>query len=108
MEDAVKVLTASVDDRLGITVRPVTPKEDEKYGIEPGEGVAIATVSPKGPFGQAGLEPRDLILQVNGQAINGLEGFSELFGTLQTKQPMMVLALDHRTGQSGYIQVSLN
>jgi serine protease Do len=108
MEDAVKVLTASVDDRLGITVRPVTPKEDEKYGIEPGEGVAIATVSPKGPFGHAGLEPRDLILQVNGQAINGLEGFSELFGTLQAKQPMMVLALDHRTGQSGYIQVSLN
>ena len=41
MEDSVKSLSAAVDNRLGVTVRPITPKEDEKYGIDPGEGVAI-------------------------------------------------------------------
>jgi serine protease Do len=107
-KDAVKALSASVDSRLGVTVRPITPKEDEKYGIDPGEGVALATVNPKGIFGQAGLEPKDLILQVNGRKIEGADGFSELLGSLTAKQPLVVLALDHRSGQSGYVQVALN
>jgi serine protease Do len=107
-EDAVKVLSASVDDRLGVTVRPITPKEDEKYGIDPGEGVALSTVNPKGLFGQAGLEPKDFVLQVNGQAIKGVDGFAELLSSLPAKQPLVVLALDHRSGQSGYVQMRLN
>jgi len=107
-EDAVKVLSASVDDRLGVTVRPITPKEDEKYGIDPGEGVALSTVNPKGLFGQAGLEPKDFVLQVNGQAIKGVDGFAELLSSLPAKQPLVVLALDHRSGQSGYVQMMLN
>jgi serine protease Do len=108
MEDSVKLLSAAVDNRLGVTVRPITPKEDEKYGIDPGEGVAIATVSPKGPFSQAGLEPKDLILQVNGEAVKGMDGFADLMSSLPPKQPLMVLALDHRSGQSGYVQMTLN
>ena len=108
MEDSVKLLSAAVDNRLGLTVRPITPKEDEKYGIDPGEGVAIATVSPKGPFGQAGLEPQDLILQVNGEPVKGVEGFADLMSALPAKQQLVVLALDHRSGQSGYVQVTLN
>lgn len=108
MEDAVKAMSASVDERLGVTVRPITPKEDEKYGIEPGEGVALATVQPKGLCGQAGLEPKDFILQVNGQPIKGLDGFAQLLGSLPARQPLVVLALDHRSGQSGYIQMVLN
>jgi serine protease Do len=108
MEDAVKFMSAAVGNRLGITVRPITPKEDEKYGIDPGEGVAIATVSPKGPFGQAGLEPQDLILQVNGEPVKGVEGFADLMSALPAKQQLVVLALDHRSGQSGYVQLTLN
>jgi len=108
MEDSVKLLSAAVDKRLGVTVRPITPKEDEKYGIDPGEGVAIATVSPKGPFGQAGLEPKDFILQVNGEEVKGMDGFADLMSSLPAKQPLVVLALDHRSGQSGYVQMTLN
>jgi len=107
-EDAVKAMSASVDQRIGGTLRPITPKEDEKYGIDPGEGVALATVNPKGLFGRAGLEPKDFILQVNGQPIKGMEGFAELLSSLPAKQPLVVLALDHRSGQSGYIQMVLN
>ena len=108
VEDSVKLLSAAVDNRLGVSVRPITPKEDQKYGIDPGEGVAIATVSPKGPFGQAGLEPKDFILQVNGEAVKGTDGFAELMSSLPPKQPLLVLALDHRSGQSGYVQMTLN
>ncbi len=107
-EDAVKFMSAAVDNRLEMTVRPITPKEDEKYGITPGEGIAIATLSPKGPFGKAGLEPDDFILQVNGATVKGVQGFADLMSALPAKQQLVVLALDHRSGQSGYVQVTLN
>jgi len=108
MEDSVKLLSAAVNNRMGVTVRPVTPKEDEEYGVAPGEGVALASVNPQGPFGKAGLEKLDLILQVNGETVNGVDGFVNLFSSLPAKEPLVVLALDHRTGQSGYVQMALN
>ena len=107
-EESVNLLSATVDNRMGVTVRPVTPKEDEKYGIDPGEGVVLTSVNPQGLFGKAGLEKQDLILQVNGETVNGVDGFVNLFSSLPAKQPLVVLALDHRTGQSGYVQMTLN
>lgn len=107
-EEAVKLLTASVDDRMGVTIRPITPKENNKYGIEPGEGVALATIKPNGLFFKAGLEPDDFILQVNGQTVKGMEGFAELLSSLPAKQPFVVLALDHRSGESGYVQITVS
>jgi serine protease Do len=108
MEEAVKLLSVSVKERLGATVRPISPKEDEKYGIEPGDGIAIASVDPKGVLGQAGMEAQDLILQVNGETVRGVDGFVNSITALPDKQPLVILALDHRTGQSGYVQLKVN
>jgi serine protease Do len=108
MEDAVKLLSLSVKDRLGVTVRPVSQKEDDRYGIDPGEGVAIASVDPKGVLGRAGLEAEDLILQVDGETVKGVDGFANLITALPAKQPLVFLALDHRSGQSGYVQVKMD
>jgi len=56
------MLLGSVKERLGVTVRPVTPKEADAYGLDTDEGVAISSVDPKGPLGQAGFEVDDIIL----------------------------------------------
>jgi len=102
-----KLLNVSVKDRLGVTVRPVGAKEDEKYGIDPGVGIAVASVDPQGILGQAGLEVQDLILQINGQTVKGVDGFINLIASLPAKQAAVLLVLDHRSGQSGYVQVPL-
>lgn len=47
----------------------------------------------------------DLILEINGQAIRDFDRFIELVSLLRPKQQITLLALDHRTGQSGYVQV---
>jgi len=105
LEDAAKLLSASVKERLGGEFRSVTAKEAEKYGLDSGQGVVIVQVDPKGPLGQVGFEVGDIILEINSQPIEGMESFVGLVSTLKRGQKIAVLAIDHRTGNSGYVEL---
>jgi len=107
LEDAMKFFSASVKDRLGVTVRPVTKKEAEKYGMHPQQGVAVAWVDPKGPLGRAGFEVGDIILQINRRAITSVQDLDTFTSTLGPHQGVMILALDHRTGEKASVQVAV-
>jgi serine protease Do len=105
LADAAKLMSVSVKERLGGEFRAVTAKEAAKYGLDSGQGVAIVQVDPKGPLGEAGFEVGDIILEINGQGIDSLDGFMSLVNTLKAGQKISVLALDHRSGNSGYVEV---
>jgi len=70
-------------------------------------GVIIERVDPKGPLGKAGFEVGDAILTVNGQPISGLEGLVAILETIKPHEKVTLLAVDHRTGRSGNIEVPL-
>ena len=105
LEASTRTLAASVKDRLGAEIRPVTPKESEKYGLQPNAGVAIAQVDPKGPLGKAGFEVGDLILGINNQPIDSLQTFVTLVDSLKPNQRVTLVALDHNTGNTGNVMV---
>jgi len=105
LEDATKLLSASVKERLGAELRPVTPDEAEKHGLGPQQGVVIAWVDPKGPLGQVGFEVGDVILEINGQPVESVEELSGLISTVKPGQKIAVVALDHRTDNSGHVEV---
>jgi serine protease Do len=107
LKDATKSLASSVKERLGAEVRALTPKEADQYGLSLGQGIVVSWISPKGPFGQVGFEVGDLILEVNGQAISSLENFLELISSVKANQRITLLAVDHATGKSGYVQVKV-
>jgi serine protease Do len=104
---ATKVLVASVQGRLGVTVRAITPEETSKYGLEPGQGVVITSVEPKGPLGEQGFEVDDVILEIGGQPMTNVDTFVSVVGSLPPGQGVAVLALDHRTGNTGYVKVDV-
>jgi serine protease Do len=107
LEDAAKLLSASVKERLGAELRPVTPDEAEKYGLSPQQGVVIGWLDPKGSLGRVGFEVGDVILEVNGQPVESVEDFAGLMSAVKPGQKMAVVALDHRTGNSGYVEVEV-
>ena len=86
-------------------LKPVS--EAPKYGVQPNQGVVIATVGPKGPLGKAGFEEGDIILAIDHQPVKGVEGFVSLVSSLKAKQKITLLALDHRTGNMGTVQVEV-
>ncbi len=104
-KEATRALAVSVRERLGAEVRALSPKEAERYGTGKNKGVILTWVDPRGPLGKIGFEVGDMILEINGQEVGGVEGFVELVAALRPNQQATLLALDHSSGTSGYVQV---
>jgi serine protease Do len=107
MDDAVRRIAASLEDRLGAVVRPLKSDETREYGLESGQGVAIASVDKDGPLDMVGFEKDDIILDLNNTPVQGVEGFVAMIQSLTPHQQVLIKALDHRTGQSGFVQVTI-
>jgi serine protease Do len=105
LEDAVKILSASLKGRLGAEFTTVTAREVKKYRLPAQQGLVITWIDSNGSLGKAGFEVGDIILEINGQPIKDIEGLVDLFGSIPPRQQINVLALDHRTGRTAYLQV---
>jgi serine protease DegS len=53
---------------LGIEVQPLTPELAESFGLEGRPGIVVAGIYRDGPAQKAGLQPGDLILNIDGEA----------------------------------------
>jgi serine protease Do len=91
--------------RLGVDVRPMTANDLVRYDLNALQGLVITSVHPGSPLASTGFEPNDVMLEVNGQPIDGLEDFMDLISALRPEQRIILLGIDHRTGRSGYVQV---
>jgi serine protease Do len=105
MEGATRLLATSLKDRLGAEFRALTPKEAEGYGVNPDQGVAVVWLDPNGPLAKVGFEVGDMILEVNGKSIEGVQGLVDAVGTMRPGKIVTLLALDHKSGQTGYVQI---
>lgn len=106
LEELTRKMTELVKTHLGVTVVPVTSKVAGKYGLESPKGVLIQWVDPKGPVGKAQLEEGDIILAVNNTPVLSVDMFLGLVESLPHEKTLLA-ALDHRTGQTGYVQVEI-
>jgi serine protease Do len=107
LKNAMRKIAASVEDRLGVVVRPLKTEEIQKYGLAPDQGVAIKSLKAEGDLAKAGFEKDDVILQINNINVEGVQGFVSLVKALPPHQQALLKALDHRTGQDGYVQVTI-
>jgi serine protease Do len=107
LEDAMQKIAAALEDRLGVVVRSLTADESHRYGLQPGQGVAIASLDTKGVLAKAGFEKDDVIVAINNRPVEGVQGFVSLGKALPPHQQAVFKAVDHRTGQSGFVQITV-
>jgi serine protease Do len=103
LDSSMRLLAAVVKSRMGVEARALRQQEKDTYGIE--AGVAVSWLDPAGPLAQAGFETGDFVLEVDGQMIRGTHDFASIMAMVQSGEEAILLALDHRTGQSAYVQV---
>ncbi len=63
---------------MGVGVGEVTGENVAKLKLKEERGVEIVTVSPGGPAEKAGLKEHDVVLEFNGQRVDGIEQFRRL------------------------------
>lgn len=66
--------------RLGVTIQPLTKDLAESFGLAKASGVVVAAVDKDSPADKAGLQPGDVILSFNGQAIDDANDLPRLVG----------------------------
>ena len=104
-QETIKKQASLVKGRLGVDVRSVTPEEVVRYGLNSQQGVVLIWVHPDSPLASIGFDVNDMILEINGQPINGLEVLLDLVNALRPQQRIILLGFDHQSGRIGYVQV---
>ena len=90
---------------LGVVIQPITPAMAKALGQSELKGVLVGDVSPKGPAQTGGVERGDVILDLNGKAINDS---NELRNTIAMMQPGQTVTLKvSRNGNMRDLNVKL-
>lgn len=63
---------------LGIGVRDIDPDSAKKFNLKEVHGCEVTSVSADSPAAKAGLKPGDVVLEYNGQSVEGGEQFSRM------------------------------
>jgi serine protease Do len=107
LEDQEKSVAAALKRSFGIAVKPITPEEANALGLGSESGVVVTEVDSNGPFGKAGFEKDDVILKVDNNPVSGPDSLFTLLSALEKRHKATVLAVDHKSGRAGNVQVRL-
>lgn len=90
--------------KLGISVGTVTPEIAAELKLKVKSGVVIQSVQPDGPAADAGLQPGDVIHQINRTPVTSAETLTSALRGLQNAKEVVLQV--ERNGQLSFITVS--
>ncbi|MFW6158368.1 MAG: DegQ family serine endoprotease [Planctomycetota bacterium] len=85
-------------EALGMSVQTLTPELAERLGIEQEKGVVVTGVEPGSAAAEKGIAPRNVIAEVNRQAVNNVAEFRAALRKADVKKGVLLLIVaDSRT-----------
>ena len=75
---------------LGVQIQPVTAEIAQGFGLPRPEGALVAGVSPAGPAARAGFAQGDVILAVNGRAVERMRDLPFIVAEMPAGRPVDV------------------
>ncbi|HYA15450.1 MAG TPA: DegQ family serine endoprotease [Syntrophales bacterium] len=91
---------------LGLAVDNIKPQWRKQFNIKAQSGVVVIRVAPDSPADDAGIEPGDVIREVNKKVIRNLSDFKK--AVAQIKEDEAVVFLMNRGNQSFYISMKIS
>jgi serine protease Do len=95
----------AVADRLGVTVKPVTPAVIERFELDPAtKGVVITSIDPNSPAEYAGLRTGDVIQKVNRKNVAGVDEYRKEMKAIKDGLVMLKVL---RGGSTIYVTIRI-
>jgi serine protease Do len=92
------------DTGFGMSITPITPQVRQELDLPAGQGGAVVvSVTPFGPAAQAGLQPRDVILSIQGQQVSTPDEVSSVIDAIPTGRTTRMIIW--RQGDEQAVQV---
>ncbi|HXV84948.1 MAG TPA: DegQ family serine endoprotease [Candidatus Binatia bacterium] len=88
--------TAAVDptaekSQWGLAMKDIAPDERRQMGLKTNEGVLVTAVMPASPAASAGVQPGDVILQVNRAPVSSVQGVKDEVAKAKDGKPLLLL-----------------
>ncbi len=90
---------------LGITIQDLKGQLAEYYGVSGKTGVLVASVVPGDPADQAGIQPKDIITEINGEKVTTSRDLTKLAANLGVGDTARVTIL--RNGKSKTLEIQI-
>jgi serine protease Do len=101
-----KTVGQEADEALGFKVSELTPEKARRFGFDEKEtGVIVTWVDPEGNAGDAGLQPGDLVKEVDRNSIESLEDFENQVAEIKEGQAVQMLIMRPRVG---FLVININ
>ncbi len=93
LDDPDQKVAAEAGDKakLGVAVEPVTPAVARELGLKDAKGVVVKRVEDGSPAANAGIQPGDVILEVDRQPVKDVSALRQLVDKHTKGTPMIVL-----------------
>jgi serine protease Do len=69
--------------RLGVTIQPVNQELAQTFGLDRPRGALVNSVEKRSPAAEAGIEPGDIIIRFNGQAVGSSSDLPPMVAKLE-------------------------
>ncbi len=91
-------------ESLGIEVANITQKIKDYYGIKDDEGVVVTSVKPGSVAAFSGIQPGDVIKEINKRTIKNVDDFERVMSSLKNRKKLLLLL--SRGGHNYYLVIS--
>jgi serine protease Do len=94
---------------LGLKLAPLSPELRQRAGVPKDvKGVVVTGVSDNSPLAELGIQPGDVIEQINQEAVTSPKQAEERLKQAQHEKKTNVLLLINRHGTNQYLALSMN
>jgi len=87
-----EILAQETEGYFGMTVQEITAEIAQHMGLPSTDGVIVSAVEPESPAGDAGIKPRDVILQVDTAKIKNMKDFKKATQSRDAKSVLLLIS----------------
>jgi serine protease Do len=91
---------------LGVTIQDVTPELAEYYGLEDAKGAIVGDVFEGDPADKAGIQPKDVIIEVDGKPIEDSRDLSRVIAATKVGDTVRIKVLREGKERTFRIEVA--
>jgi serine protease Do len=91
---------------LGVGIQPVTSEIASSLGMKEPRGILVNSVVPNGPAEKAGVKPGDVIVSVNGQAVNDPNVLRNMVASTAPGNELTLTAMRDNKQQQFHVKVA--
>ena len=91
---------------LGVGIQDINTELARYYGLEEAKGVLVTEVFPGDPASEAGIKPKDIIIEINGEKVENSRELTNIIADINVGEKVKIIVLRNRNKKSFNVEIA--